>query len=110
MFSTKTIPFIMYALFFIQCNTSTPENKLLAPKNWKSEIIKFPLKFAPTLKYSGEEYVRFAPGWGDITASDYFSYAFLWNINEAPQLSTSKLEQEMEAYFDGLMKKENFKS
>ncbi|MEW7280230.1 hypothetical protein ABW636_16690 [Aquimarina sp. 2201CG1-2-11] len=110
MFSTKTVPFIMYALFFIQCNTYSPENKLLAPENWKSEIIKFPLGFAPNLKYSGEEYVRFAPGWGDITALDYFSYAFLWDINEDPKLSSKKLEGEMEAYFNGLVKKDDFKS
>ncbi|WP_160114654.1 hypothetical protein [Aquimarina sp. AU474] len=75
----------------------------MAPDNWRGEIIKFPLKFAPSLKYSGTEYVRFAPGWGTENAKDYFSYTFLWETNENPKLSTKKLESEMETYFDGLM-------
>lgn len=100
----KTIPFILIILLFIQCsNTTTSKNLLHTPENWRSEIIEFPLEFAPSLQYSGIEYVKFAPGWGKENAVDYFSYTFLWDIDKDPLLSTKKLESDMESYFDGLM-------
>ncbi len=101
---TKTIPFFLFLLLFTQCNTEKiSKNLLLAADGWRGEIIEFPLKFASSISYSGTEYVRFAPGWGEKEAEDYFSYAFLWEIDQNPQLSTEKLESEMETYFDGLM-------
>lgn len=101
---TKTVPFFFILLFFTSCNLSkTPKNPLLAPDNWRSEIIDFPLEFAPSLSYSGTEYIQFAPGWGKKDAEDYFSYVLLWKINQDPLLSSKKLEAEMETYFDGLM-------
>ncbi len=100
----KTIPFIIITLLFVQCdNTTKIKNLLSASENWRSEVIEFPLEFATSLQYSGVEYVRFAPGWGKEGASDYFSYVFLWDINEDPELSAKKIESEMEVYFDGLM-------
>lgn len=100
---TKTIPFFII-LLFIQCKpTNTTENLLHAPENWRSEIIKFPLDFANTINYTGEEHIQFAPGWGDEEAKDYFTYVFLWHIDQNPKLSASLLENHMEAYFDGLM-------
>ncbi|MBQ0733274.1 hypothetical protein [Aquimarina celericrescens] len=101
---SKTVPFFLILLLFIRCsNDNTSKNLLLAPDNWRGEIIEFPLKFASSLTYSGTEHVRFAPGWGEKDATDYFSYVFLWEIDENPQLSIKKLETEIETYFDGLM-------
>ncbi len=104
MLKTKTIPFFIILIFFFQCKKNdSADNVLEAPENWRSEVIKFPLKFAKILDYSGAEHVRFAPGWGKEDAKDYFSYAFLWEIDQNPKLSSEKLEHEMEIYFDGLM-------
>ncbi len=101
----KTIPFIIITMLFFQCGSeNNPHNPLLAPEGWRSEVIEFPLKFASSLAYTGVEYVRFAPGWGEEGATDYFSYVFLWDIDQNPDLSTQKLESEMEIYFDGLMR------
>ncbi len=101
---TKTVPFFFILLFFLSCNLQkNSKNPLLAPDNWRSEIIEFPLEFAPSLSYSGTEYIQFAPGWGKKNAEDYFSYVLLWKINQDPKLSSKKLEVEMETYFDGLM-------
>ncbi len=110
MSTSKIIPFILCLVFFLQCNTLKEKNLLLASDDWRSEIIEFPLDFAPSLNYSGTEYVRFAPGWGNKNASDYFSYVFLWNISQNPELSAKKLEIELEKYFDGLMNNDKFKS
>ena len=100
----KTVPFFFILLFFLQCKKhNSTENILIAKENWRSETINFPLDFAPSLSYSGVEYIKFAPGWGEKNAPDYFSYAFLWVIDQDPKLSSKKLETEMEAYFDGLI-------
>ncbi len=100
----KTIPFIIITLLFVQCGNDTNNKNLLsASGNWRGEVIEFPLEFDTSKQYSGIEYVRFAPGWGKDGASDYFSYAFLWDLSENPQLSAKKLESQMETYFDGLM-------
>lgn len=102
----KIIPFFILLLFVIigctDSNTST--NPLVAPDNWRKETIEFPLSFAPTLTYKGTEYVRFAPGWGKKDAEDYFTYAFLWYLDEVPTLSSKILESELETYFNGLMR------
>ncbi len=103
--SAKTIPFFLILFIFIQCNSeNTNKNKLSAPESWRGEILNFPLEFANSLKYSGAEYIQFAPGWGTKDAKDYFSYVLIWEINENPNLSSKKLEHEMQVYFDGLMK------
>ncbi len=101
----KTVPFfILIALVCIQCKKeSSLIVPLSAPDNWRKETIEFPLSFAPSLDHKGTEYVRFAPGWGKQGSEEYFSYAFLWYLNENPTLSSSQIETELEAYFDGLM-------
>lgn len=79
------------------------DNVLEAKDNWRSEVLEFPLIFASDLDYKGEEHIRFAPGWGEIKSEDYFSYVFLWIVEENPALNSSKLENIMNTYFDGLM-------
>ncbi len=79
------------------------ENVLEAKDDWRSEVLEFPLIFANDLDYKGEEHIRFAPGWGKVEQEDYFSYVFLWIIEENPDLSSTKLENILNTYFDGLM-------
>ncbi|WP_299180655.1 hypothetical protein [uncultured Aquimarina sp.] len=105
MINPKTIPFfiIIHLLLFGCKKEDSATNYLLAPDNWRKETIEFPLSFAPSLDYKGTEYVRFAPGWGKEGAEDYFSYAFLWYLDESPTLSSTILESQLEDYFNGLM-------
>lgn len=79
------------------------DNVLETKSDWRSEVLEFPLIFAGDLDYEGEEHIRFAPGWGETNSEDYFSYVFLWMIKEDPNLNSSKLENIMNIYFDGLM-------
>ncbi|MFD2562736.1 hypothetical protein [Aquimarina rubra] len=79
------------------------ENVLEAKDDWRSEVLEFPLIFAGDLDYKGEEHIRFAPGWGETNSEDYFSYVFLWMLEEDPKLNEATLENIMNIYFDGLM-------
>jgi len=100
----KTIPFFIFILLFCQCsNEKSSKNLLIVPENWRTEVLDFPIEFAPKLDYTGFENVCFAPGWGTKGSPEYFSCAFLWVVDENPKLSAKKLELEIETYFDGLM-------
>jgi hypothetical protein len=70
---------------------------------WHKETIPFPLDFAKSIPFHGVEELRFAPGFGDPKAADYFTYAFVWLIDDKPELRDWKLPDYMRAYFAGLM-------
>ncbi len=86
------------------CKTVKSDNLLEAPDTWRKEVLGFPLIFAKSLPYKGEEHIRFAEGWGDVNSESYFSYVFLWSLDENPSLTVEKIESDMDIYFTGLMK------
>lgn len=70
---------------------------------WRSELLKFPISFAPELDYVGYEDVRFAKGWSKKDSEEFWAYMFAWYIEEDPELTPEKIASDMEAYYDGLM-------
>lgn len=100
----KTLLFLFFISTIIaNAQEQSPPELLSVPDGWRSEYIPFPISFAPSLTYVGVEDVRFSKGWGDINANDFFTYAFLWYLDEDPFLSIPKLNTDFKAYFDGLM-------
>jgi hypothetical protein len=73
------------------------------PTGWKSEVIPFPLDFAPKLPHRGVEELRFAPGMFDPSAAGYWSYAFVWRTDDAAQLDAAAVGAELTDYFRGLI-------
>jgi len=73
-----------------------------APEQWRSEIIPFPLEFAPQIKLKGREELRFAPGMFTPDASDFFSYSFVWWLEDGPAITAAMLQENLEHYFKGL--------
>lgn len=86
------------------CKSTKIENLLEAPNTWRKEVLEFPLIFAQSLPYKGEEHIRFAEGWGDVDDEDYFSYVFIWVLEDDPNLTSSRVTSDMDTYFTGLMK------
>ena len=80
------------------------ETILEAPESWRKEIIPFPLPFASEVDFKGFEDIRFAKGWADKDSEQFWTYTFVWCLDDDPQLSEEKLDQIINAYFDGLMK------
>lgn len=76
---------------------------LSAPDNWQSEIIPFPLSFAPEIDFVGYEDLRFSPGWSDSTSQEFWSYTFVWFIEMYSAMTESKLAESFNIYYDGLM-------
>jgi hypothetical protein len=73
------------------------------PAGWRTEIIPFPLQFAPGLAHRGAEELRFSPGFFDPAAPGYWSYAFAWRLEDPAELDASALASELTAYFRGLL-------
>jgi len=77
------------------------ESKLNAPENWRSELIEFPLGFAPEIDLVGFEDVRFAPGWADPQSEEFWTYHFTWFI-EHKELTEENIAHFFNLYYDGL--------
>ena len=77
---------------------------LKTDSTWSKEIFHFPLSFAPEIKYEGYEDARFLPGWGKVESDEFWSYAFAWRINLNEEMSEKELQENLQKYFDGLMK------
>ena len=92
------------ALIFGQSKQDTLPSILDAPEGWIKERIPFPLSFARALPYqTGFEDLRFAPTWSDSTSDEFWTYAFVWQLEDNPKLRRKKLEKQIKAYYDGLM-------
>lgn len=80
---------------------------------WLTEIIKFPIGFAPDIKYEGYEDLRFAKEWRDKSNEAFWCYMFAWHINSHEKQNVDILESHIKSYYDGLMtavnKKKDFK-
>jgi len=76
---------------------------LVADSTWLKEIIKFPFDFAPELPYQGYEDLRFAKHWRNPDGNEFFSYAYIWNINLSVLPTAEGIENDMLLYYDGLM-------
>jgi hypothetical protein len=70
---------------------------------WRGEIIPFPLDFAPALAHRGVEELRFSPGFFHPGTAGYWTYAFVWRLDDAAELDGRALAAELTAYFRGLV-------
>jgi hypothetical protein len=73
------------------------------PAGWRSEVIPFPIDFAPTLAHRGVEELRFPPGFFDPASPARWSYAFVWRLEDPAELAPDALAAELTVYFQGLV-------
>jgi hypothetical protein len=98
-------------LLAVACGSSASESKPAPrpaptwelPAGWKSEVIPFPLGFAPAIAHTGAEELRFPKGFFKPESGEYWSYAFVWRTTDAAQLDAAQLAAEMTLYFKGLI-------
>ena len=76
---------------------------LTAPEGWRSEIIPFPLSFAPEIEFDGIEEIQFAPGWSDPESDEFWAYSFVWYIEKQSPMTEQLLTESFNYYYDGLM-------
>jgi hypothetical protein len=85
--------------------TATPVGSyyLQVPTGWTTELIPFPIGFAPGIGYKGMEDLRFAKGWGDIISDEHWCYAFTWWLDGKPVINEGTLQQNLTEYYTGLV-------
>ena len=77
---------------------------LNTPSSWGKEIIRFPIGFAPLMAFDeGFEDARFPKEWSNKASTEFWSYAFAWSINSDQVKNDRELQENLRAYFDGLM-------
>ena len=105
----KTMPLkaILILLFINVTSTMTfgQEEKgvLSSPPDWKSELMFFPLGFAPSIDFNGIEDLRFRPNWSDSTSQEFWTYTFVWYIDSNFVCNEKNLADILNVYYDGLM-------
>ena len=72
------------------------------PAGWKHETFALPPEFAPTLPYRGTEDLRFMPGFSSPAAPDYWSYDFVWWLEQRPAFDAASIGKALTVYFQGL--------
>jgi hypothetical protein len=71
---------------------------------WQRETIPFPLPFAPSIPYQGVEELRFAPGMFDGHSPELWTYGFVWAIKGSTVFTSERLNQDLQVYFEGLIR------
>ena len=97
---------IMFAVS-VEIYSQEHHSILKAPENWQSELIDFPISFAPAIELTGIEDLRFSPGWSDTTSQEFWTYMFVWYVDFTTPLSEDKLSTYFDLYYDGLMGVDN---
>ena len=76
---------------------------LLAPVDWRFEAMPLPPRFAPKVKWTGFEEIRFAPGVFDNSSPNYFSYVIALSVNGTSAIDAAGIKDFLETYFRGLL-------
>jgi len=69
---------------------------------WRGERIDLPPRFAPDMKWVGEEDIRFAPGMFSADAEDFFCYVLVFILDAGTDISEQNIEAELLTYYRGL--------
>jgi hypothetical protein len=101
---------ILTLILFLSCSVLlfAQENEHLffleTDSTWRKEMFVFPINFAPDINYEGREDARFPEGWEEQDSPNFWSYAFAWNVEHSEEITESKLEADLQKYFNGLMR------
>jgi hypothetical protein len=75
---------------------------LLEPASWEFERFELPPAFAPQIAYKGFEELRFAPGMFNKDSANYFTYAFVAQIDKIIPISQRDVQNYLVWYYKGL--------
>jgi hypothetical protein len=100
---TDCVQWMKRKLDIFDPNFYEPQYQLPIPAGWNVEHLSIPIDFAPQIPYRGVEDIRFAPGWGDKTSEQYWSYCFLWWLDADAVIDGAGLQKDLQDYYSGLI-------
>jgi hypothetical protein len=98
---------IITALIFLWVSFSVKAQDAKAeflkePSKWEFEKFALPPSFSSNFPYRGVEELRFSPGMFNKDASDYFSYAFVAQLDNTSSITELEIKNYLLTYFRGL--------
>ena len=75
---------------------------LKEPAAWSFERFALPPGFAPNFPFKGAEELRFSPGMFNKDSTDYFTYAFVAQLDSTTSISQDDIRNYLLNYFRGL--------
>ncbi len=75
---------------------------LKEPAAWTFERFSLPPAFAPNFPFKGAEELRFSPGMFNKDSTNYFSYAFVAELDSTTNISQDAIRNYLLIYFKGL--------
>lgn len=93
--------FILFASLTVHAQYATPQ-LLKQPANWTFEKFALPPEFAPGFPYTGVEELRFSPGMFNKDSANYFTYAFVAELENTTSFSQEDVKNYLSTYFKGL--------
>ena len=85
----------------IQAQHDKPQ-LLKEPATWAFERFTLPPVFAPNFPFKGVEELRFSPGMFNKDSTDYFTYAFVAQLDSTTNISQNDVRNYLINYFRGL--------
>lgn len=79
------------------------ERLLEADSTWGKELFLFPISFAREINFQGVEVALFPKGWSNEESPEFWSYAFVWEVDSEKQVTKTVLESSLNLYFNGLL-------
>ena len=104
----KIITFVFILLSLVVFGQEKSNVNLLeTDSTWNQEVFHFPISFAPEIIFEGVEDARFPEFWAKKDSTDFWSYIFVWSINNPVEITSGILENNIKMYFNGLMNYQN---
>jgi len=103
----KKLPlfFLFTFCFLLAVKAQTKPVLLPNPENWQFEQFPLPPVFAPAIKYTGIEELRFSPNMFKKDSIGYFTYAFAARLDNTESISKEDIKNYLLVYFKGLCSK-----
>jgi len=98
----ETILVFLFLLSFAVKGQDTKAEFLKEPSAWEFEKFSLPPTFSSNFPYKGVEELRFSPGMFKKDAPDYFSYAFVAQLDNTSSITQQKVKNYLLSYFKGL--------
>jgi hypothetical protein len=100
----KTIVISFYAVIIsnVLCAQNQTAQLLKQPANWQFERFTLPPEFASNIHYKGAEELRFSPGMFVKDSANYFTYAFVAELDNTRSISQDDIKNYLLDYFKGL--------
>src|SRR3982750_1336994 len=97
----KTVILFVYSICILsvaKAQSNAPQ-LLKEPANWEFERFALPPAFAPDFPFKGAEELRFSPGMFKKDSADYFTYAFVAELENTLSVSQDGVKSYLTRYF-----------